>query len=107
VQDRVVTTVQLRHYRIEPGRMADFLAWFPAIVPVREQFDFRVPFALADHDHDTFTWAVTFDGDEQAFRDREAVYNTSPERAAAFEAFPACVASMELTFADDVLARFP
>lgn len=99
-----MTTVQLRRYRIEPGRMADFLAWFPAIRPVRDRFGFRVLFALADHEHDTFTWAVAHDGDEAAFREVEATYNASPERAAAFETFPRCITEMEIGFADDVLA---
>ena len=98
-----MTTVQLRRYRIEPGRMADFLAWFPAIRPVREQFGFRLLFALADQEHDTFTWAVAHDGDEAAFREVEATYSASPERARAFETFPACVAEMEIGFAQDVL----
>ena len=29
-------TVQLRRYVLEPGRMADFLAWFPSLLPIRE-----------------------------------------------------------------------
>ena len=99
-----MTTVQLRRYVIEPGRMDDFLAWFPAILPVREQYGFQVLFALADREHDTFTWAVAFDGDEAAFIERVETYNSSPERAAAFEAFPHCIASMELGFAENALA---
>jgi antibiotic biosynthesis monooxygenase (ABM) superfamily enzyme len=98
-----VTTVQLRRYRVEPGRMADFLAWFPKLRPVRAQYGFRLLFALADHEHDTFTWAVAHDGDEAAFREVEATYNASPERAAVFETFPACIADMEIGFAQDVL----
>ena len=92
-------TVQLRHYVIEPGRMADFLAWFPTILPVREKFGFRVLFALAEHEHDTFTWAVALDGDEAAFLAVESTYKASPERATAFETFPACVAQQEIGFA--------
>jgi hypothetical protein len=99
-----VTTVQLRRYRVEPGRMADFLAWFPALRPVREQFGFTLLFALADTEHDTFTWAVEHDGDEAAFREVEATYNASPERAAVFETFPGCITDMEIGFARDVLA---
>ena len=99
------TTVQLRRYRIEPGRLADFLAWFPAIVPVREQFGFRLLFALAHHENDTFTWAVSHEGDVPAFQQVEATYNASPERATAFETFPKCIASMEIGFVEDVIAR--
>ncbi|MCZ2830904.1 hypothetical protein O2W14_18845 [Modestobacter sp. VKM Ac-2986] len=92
-------TVQLRRYEIEPGRMADFLAWFPTIVPVREQFGFRVLFALSEQEHSTFTWAVAHDGDEADFLEVEERYNASPERAAAFETFPACIAGKEIGFA--------
>jgi antibiotic biosynthesis monooxygenase (ABM) superfamily enzyme len=99
-----VTTVQLRRYQLEPGRTADFLAWFPTIVPVREQYGFRVSSALVDATNDTFTWTVEHDGDESTFTDAERVYNASPERAAAFETFPHCVAVMELGFVTDVLA---
>ena len=96
-----VETVQLRRYQIEPGRMADFRAWFPSLAPVRAQYGFRVLFALADEEHSTFTWAVAFDGDEAAFREAEAVYNASAERAEVFTTWPDCVASMELGFVTD------
>ena len=96
-------TVQLRRYVLEPGRMADFLAWFPSVVPVREQFGFRVLFALAEHEHNTFTWAVAHDGDEADFLEVEAEYNASPERARAFETFPACIADKEIGFATSVV----
>ncbi|SDY39622.1 NIPSNAP protein [Modestobacter sp. DSM 44400] len=99
-----MTTVQLRRYQVEPGRMADFLAWFPALRPVREQYGFRLLFAYADEAADTFTWAVEHDGDEAEFRAVEATYTASPERAQVFETFPACISSMELGFVRDVLA---
>ena len=92
-------TVQLRRYVLEPGRMADFLAWFPTLLPTREQFGFRVLFALAEHEHQTFTWAVAHDGDEAAFRAAEETYMSSPERAQVFESFPAGISSMEIGFA--------
>jgi hypothetical protein len=96
-------TVQLRRYEIETGRMADFLAWFPTIVPVREQFGFRVLFALASDEHSTFTWAVAHDGAEADFLEVEERYNASPERARAFETFPACIAAKEIGFATPVV----
>ncbi len=98
-----MTTVQLRRYQVEPGRMADFLAWFPALRPVREQYGFRLLFAYADEVNDTFTWAVEHDGDEDAFRAREATYNASPERARVFETFPRCIPHQEVGFVRDVL----
>ena len=99
-----MSTVQLRRYRLEPGRMGDFLAWFPSVLPVREQFGFRVVFAYADHALDTFTWAVAHDGDEAEFIATEAVYNASPERAAVFETFPRCITEQVNGFVQDALA---
>jgi hypothetical protein len=98
-----MATVQLRRYQVEPGRMDDFLAWFPGLRPVREQFGFRLLFAYADTERDTFTWAVEHDGDQDAFREVEATYNASAERARVFETFPACIAGMEIGFVRDVL----
>ena len=95
-------TVQLRRYEIEPGRMADFLEWFPTLLPVREQFGFRVLFALAEEEHSTFTWAVAHDGDEAAFSAVEERYTASPERARVFESFPDCIAGKEIGFATPV-----
>ena len=98
-----MTTVQLRRYDVEPGRMADFLAWFPGLAPVRAQYGFRLLFAYADEANDTFTWAVEHDGDEAAFREVEATYNASPERAAVFRTDPASVATMQIGFVRSVL----
>jgi hypothetical protein len=99
-----VTTVQLRRYQVEPGRMDDFLAWFPGLAPVRAQYDFRLLFGYVDDANDTFTWAVEHDGDEATFLEAEATYNASPERAQVFESFPKCIAGMEVGFVHDVLA---
>jgi hypothetical protein len=96
-------TVQLRRYVLEPGRLADFLEWFPAVLPVRAHFGFRVLFALADHEHETFTWAVALDGDEAEFLRVQETYTHSPERAEAFRTFPACIASAEIGFATSAL----
>jgi hypothetical protein len=100
-----MTTVQLRRYWFEPGHLAAFTAWFPTVVPTREQYGFRVLFALGAADDETFTWAVAHDGDLAAFQEAEAAYLTSPERAAAFETFPGHIAKKEIGFADDVLAH--
>ena len=100
-----MTTVQLRRYEFEPGRLADFLPWFPTLVPVRERYGFRLLFALADHQRGTFTWAVAHDGDEAAFTAAEQTYNDSPERAEVFATFPAGIARSEIGFAQDVLHR--
>ena len=100
-----MTTVQLRRYRLEPGRMAEFLAWFPTVLPVREQFGFRVASAYADHALDTFTWAVAHEGDEAEFTAAVERYDASPEKAQAFETFPRVITEHVNGFVDDVLAR--
>jgi hypothetical protein len=100
-----VTTVQLRRYRMEPGALPAFLTWFPTLRPAREQFGFRLLFALADHEHETFTWAVAHDGDEAAFTAVEATYNASPARAAVITDFPGGIAEMQVGFAEDVTPR--
>ncbi len=100
-----MTTVQLRRYEFEPGRLAAFLAWFPLLVPVRERYGFRLLFALADRERDTFTWAVEHDGDEAAFTAAQTTYDDSSERAEVFATFPAGIARSEIGFADDVLRR--
>ena len=61
-----MTTIQLRRYAIEPGRMDDFVAWFPSITEPRSKFGFRVVFAYADDENDQFVWAVEHDGDFDA-----------------------------------------
>jgi hypothetical protein len=99
-----MSTVQLRRYQVEPGRLADFLAWFPGLTPVRAHYGFRLLFAYADEANHTFTWAVEHDGDEAAFREVEATYNASPERATVFETFPKCIANIEVGFVRNVLA---
>jgi hypothetical protein len=100
-----VSTVQLRRYVMEPGRLPAFLDWFPAIVPVREHFGFRLLFAYADREQEIFTWAVEHEGDAEEFRAVEQAYDGSAERAQAFESFPAGIARMEIGLVEDVLAR--
>ena len=98
-----MATVQLRRYWFEPGHLAAFRDWFPTLLPVREQFGFRVLFALADPWQETFTWAVALDGDVDAFLETEATYEASPERIAVFEDFPGHIARSETGFVEDAL----
>lgn len=83
-----MTTTQLRRYHIEPGRMNDFLAWWPSLLGPREKYGFRVVFAHSDEENNQFVWAVEHDGDFDA---AEAAYMASPERAEAFETNPRVV----------------
>jgi hypothetical protein len=99
-----MATVQLRRYWFEPGHLAAFRDWFPTLLPVREQFGFRVLFALADPWQETFTWAVALDGDVDEFLEAEATYEASPERTAVFENFPGHIARSEIGFVEDALS---
>jgi hypothetical protein len=99
-----MATVQLRRYWFEPGHLAAFRDWFPTLLPAREQYGFRVLFALADPWQETFTWAVELDGDVDAFLEVEATYQVSPERTEAFETFPGHIARSEIGFVEDALA---
>ena len=98
-----MTTVQLRRYRLEPGRLPEFLAWFPTVLPARERYGFRVLSAYADHALGTFTWAVAYDGDEAEFLAAVERYDASPEKAAAFETFPRVITEQVNGFVEDVL----
>ncbi len=98
-----MTTVQLRRYWFEPGHLAAFVDWFPTLLPAREESGFRVLFALADAEQETFTWAVELDGDVEHFLQVQDTYQASPERTAAFETFPGHISRREIGFVDDVL----
>lgn len=97
-----MATVQLRRYELHDGMMDDFVAWWPAIIEVRAKYGFKVQFGYADRETNQFVWAVTFDGDEAAFRAAEAVYTASPERAAVFEGQPTRVATLHLALVEQV-----
>jgi hypothetical protein len=73
--------MQLRRYEITPGDMEAFLDWWRDIVPVREQYGFKVRFAFVDEEASQFVWAVSHDGD---FAEVERIYYESPERGAVF-----------------------
>ena len=75
-----MSTVQFRRYDVRPGKLDDFLDWWRSIVPIREQYGFKVLFAFANPDTNEFVWAVEHDGD---FDVVEQEYLASPERAEA------------------------
>jgi hypothetical protein len=83
-----MATVQLRRYQVKPDAMADFVKWWPSVLPPREQYGFEVLFAFVDESTNQFVWAVTHEGDGEDFDAAEKVYLASPERAAAFAGVP-------------------
>lgn len=98
-------TVQLRRYELVDGMMDAFVAWWPTIIGVRAKFGFTVEFGIADRSTNQFTWAVSFEGDEAAFKAAEETYLASPERAAAFEGQPKYVETLHVTLADQVYSK--
>ncbi len=95
--------VQLRRYEVEPGRLGELVEWFPKIVAVREQYGFSVEFAYADHENDQFVWAVSRPGSVEDYEAAMGPYETSPERAAAFEQINSPVKGMTIAFVDSAL----
>ena len=92
---------QLRRYELVDGGGLDRLTeWFPAIIPVREKYGFTVNFAYADREANQFVWSVSHPDD---FAAAEAIYNDSPERAAAFVGFENPVTAMHVTMVDEVI----
>lgn len=76
-------TIQLRIYRVQDGRLEEFVAgWAGGVAPLRERFGFRVEGAWAGVEEDTFCWLVSHEGDEAAFPEADARYYASAERAA-------------------------
>jgi hypothetical protein len=70
-------------FRIEPGRMPEFLnAWRDGVVPLRRKFGFEIEGAWTgsgDDGRDRFWWILRFDG-EGTFDEADARYYDSDER---------------------------
>ena len=92
-------TYQLRRYQIAAGAMSGFTAWLNStLIPVREGFGYQIEFQLVDHEANEFVWCVSLAGDEESFLKVQEQYNASAERAKAFETFPKCIDSMQISF---------
>jgi hypothetical protein len=73
---------QLRIYRIQPGKLDQFVReWRAGVVPLREKHGFRVDGAWAVEGEDRFVWILTFAG-AGTFEEADAAYYASPERKA-------------------------
>jgi hypothetical protein len=96
-----VRTYQLRRYKITAGEMSGFTAWLNStLIPVREEFGFRVEFKLVDKETSEFVWCVSLAGDEAEFLKVQDQYNNSAQRAKAVETLPKCIASMQISFVE-------
>ena len=93
-------TVQLRRYRVVDGELDAFVDWWRSrLLPARVAYGFTLESAYVVPDTDEFVWAVSAEGDAEAFGRLDAAWAASPERAAAFEGVPQRVASMDLRIA--------
>lgn len=92
-------TTQLRRYTLVDGEYDAFVAWWQSTMPiVRPQAGFTVEFAYGIPETNEFVWAVSAEGDEDAFLALEKTYMASPERAAAFDGVPQRVAEYNIRF---------
>jgi hypothetical protein len=96
-----VRTFQLRRYKIADGKLPEFTAWLNStLIPARESFGYRIEFQLVDREASEFVWCVSLEGDEGEFLAIQQRYNDSDERAKAFETFPKCIDSMQISFVE-------
>ncbi|WP_157414773.1 hypothetical protein [Agromyces allii] len=96
-------TIQLRRYTLVDGEFDAFVAWWESTMPtVRPAAGFAIEFAYGVRETNEFVWAVSAEGDRDAFLALEATYLVSPGRAAAFEGVPQRVAVSQTHFVDDV-----
>ena len=90
-------TIQLRRYTLVDGEYDAFLAWWKEWMPrVRPAAGFAIEFAYGLPETNEFVWAVSAEGDQDAFLAREEVYLASDGRAEAFDGLPQRVAEYNM-----------
>ena len=99
-------TTQLRFYRVNEGRLEEFVrGWRDGVAPLRRRFGFEVDEAWAGTEDDTFAWFVSYPGDAAAFRAADERYYASPERAALEPDPAALLAETRAVFVRSVRVR--
>ncbi|GLI26165.1 hypothetical protein ARHIZOSPH14_04070 [Agromyces rhizosphaerae] len=94
-------TVQLRRYTLVEGEYDAFVAWWHASMPkVRPPAGFRIDFAYGLPERSQFVWAVSTEGDRDAFLALEQEYLASEARAEVFAGVPQRVAVYDVEFVD-------
>jgi hypothetical protein len=97
-------TIQLRRYTLVEGEYEAFVAWWEKWMPrVRPAAGFEIEFAYGLPETNEFVWAVSAEGDEEAFLALEKAYLASEARAEAFAGVPQRVAVYDIGF---VATRF-
>ena len=98
-------TIQLRRYTLVDGEYDAFVAWWQTCMPkVRPGAGFTIEFAYGLQETNEFVWAVSADGDQEAFLTLEKEYMASDARAEAFAGLPQRVAVYDVRFVDDTFA---
>jgi hypothetical protein len=96
-------TTQLRRYTLVDGQYEPFLAWWSEWMPrVRSAAGFTIEFAYGLPETNEFVWAVSAEGDRDAFLARESVYLDSDARARAFDGVPQRVAEYDVRLVDEI-----
>jgi hypothetical protein len=89
----VMKTIQLRRYTLVDGEYDAFVAWWNEWMPkVRPAAGFAIEFAYGLPETNEFVWAVSAEGDAEAFLALEKEYMASAGRAEAFAGVPQRVA---------------
>jgi hypothetical protein len=60
------STIELKMYKVKPGRWDDLFRLWRRIIELRKQAGFKVLFALADLENNAFVWAIGTDTDFEA-----------------------------------------
>jgi hypothetical protein len=95
-------TVQLRRYTLVDGEFDDFVAWWQTWMhKIRAANGFDVEFGSGLRETNEFVWAVSAEGDRDAFLALEQAYLASDERAEAFAGIPQRIAVYNIAFVDD------
>ena len=90
-------TTQLRRYVLVDGEYDAFVDWWEQWMPrVRPPAGFTIEFAYGIRESNEFVWAVSAEGDADAFAARERDYMASDARAEAFDGVPQRVASYDI-----------
>lgn len=96
-------TIQLRRYTLVDGEYDDFLDWWREWMPrVRAGAGFAIEFAYGVRESNEFVWAVSAEGDADAFVELETVYLASAARAEAFAGQPTRVAVSDVRLVSEI-----
>ncbi|MFD4960925.1 hypothetical protein [Microbacterium sp. NPDC058389] len=95
-------TIQLRRYTLVDGEYDAFVDWWKGSMPrVRPAAGFTIEFAYGIPETNEFVWAVSAQGDEEAFVALEQEYLASDARAAVFAGVPQRVAEYNIRFVSE------